>query len=254
MINCNLILVFPISYWFFRYLFMHKICYILLLTFVVFTLQAQEEGQLSQFDTIPIQGNLIDSLPVLQDSLATPNEDLGKRKFRLKLKGMFKGPYPIPKKALLLSFAVPGLGQIYNKKYWKLPIVYGAIGGLGYAAFFNRSEYIRFRTAHRYRVDGDPTTVDEFTINGIERTDAENLRNIRDGYAKDMQLSYAGLIIVYALGAVDAFVDAHLYHFNVDEDLSMSIIPNVQLSPEQVSPTLTFSFQLRNKKTTRLYF
>ena len=104
---------------------------------------------------------------VLQDSIAaiTEKSDVKKKKKKKKeffVKRILKEPYPSPNKAALLSLILPGAGQAYNKKYWKIPIVYAGIGGLGYAIHRNGREFRDFREQHLFRVDGDPNTVDRF--------------------------------------------------------------------------------------------
>ena len=67
-----------------------------------------------------------------------------------------------PKKAALFSTALPGLGQAYNKKYWKIPIIYAGFAGLGYAFSVNQTKFVNYRNAYKYRIDGDITTTDEY--------------------------------------------------------------------------------------------
>ena len=128
-----------------------------------------------------------------------------------------------PKKALLFSVGLPGAGQVYNRHYWKLPIVYGALGGMTYLVITNTQELKRFRTAYLHRVDGDPDTVDEFV--GIY-TDS-GLASLRDQALGNVELSYIGLSLAYILTAVDAFVGAHLKTFDINDDLSLGIQPGL---------------------------
>ncbi len=124
-------------------------------------------------------------------------------------------------KALLMAI-IPGGGQIYNKKYWKLPIVYGGLGLSIYNIQKNKREYKRFDQARTYRLDHNPNTVDtEFpnlTLDAINR--------IRQGYDKNVQLSYIMTGLVYSLSIMDAFVDAHLSEFDVGDDLSLKLTPS----------------------------
>jgi len=126
-----------------------------------------------------------------------------------------------PTKATLLSLAVPGLGQCYNKKWWKVPIIYGGFAALTYGVIFNHTEFHRFKTAYGYRVDGDSLSVDEF--NG-QISDAELLSNT-DFYRRNRDLSYIGIGLLYVLNIIDAAVDAHLYDFDVSDNLSMRVQP-----------------------------
>jgi hypothetical protein len=124
-------------------------------------------------------------------------------------------------KAVRYSAMLPGLGQAYNRKYWKIPIIYGLGGFTVYTAVGNHREYIRHRDAYRIRVDGNPETVDEFV--GIQSN--AQLRANRDVYRNDRDLFWILTAAVYALNLVDASVDAHLFHFNVSDDLSVRLMP-----------------------------
>jgi TM2 domain-containing membrane protein YozV len=139
--------------------------------------------------------------------------------------------YPNPNKALLLSFIVPGAGQIYNKKYIKLPFVFGAFGGLIYAIDYNTGNYRRFRDAYALKLDGE---IHEFTGTTID--DAASLKRRRDDFRKNMELSYILLVIAYLLNGVDAYVDAHLLQFDVSEDLGLRIQPQTTLSGFSATP------------------
>ena len=127
-----------------------------------------------------------------------------------------------PGKAALRSAILPGWGQIYNKKYWKLPIIYGAFAGLGYLISFNNKEYHNYNDALVARQDDDPETVDtEFA----GKYSDENLRSLSDYYHRNRDLSILLTVLVYSLNVMDAHVDAHLYSFDVSEDLSLHVDP-----------------------------
>ena len=120
-----------------------------------------------------------------------------------------------PKKALFLSLALPGAGDVYNKRWWKLPLVYGGIGGVIYGIDWNTKQFNRFKTALNLKRQGE---VHEFTDTRLD--DETALRNLRDSFDKNKQLSYIGLVAVHGLQAIWAFVDAHLKDFDIDEDIS----------------------------------
>lgn len=122
-------------------------------------------------------------------------------------------------KAVRYSMMLPGLGQAYNRKYWKIPIIYGLGGFTVYTAIQNGREYIRYRDAYRLRVDGDPATIDEFQgqINNVV------LRQNRDAFRQQRDLFWILTAGVYALNLVDAAVDAHLFDFNVSDNLSIHL-------------------------------
>ncbi len=134
-----------------------------------------------------------------------------------------KAKYHSPKKATLMSAIIPGLGQIYNKKYWKLPIIYGGFAALIYSLEFNQSEYVQFRDAYKYRVDNNPATVDKYV--GIVPDDALNTLQLT--YHRYRDLSAIGLGLLYVLNVVDASVDAHLFTFDVGDDLSLNVHPTI---------------------------
>ncbi len=158
-------------------------------------------------------------------------------------KKRFTGPFPIPKKALVMAFSIPGGGQIYNKKYWKLPIVYGLYGLIGYSLYDNTRKFRLYKEGYLAKLNGRPT-IEEF-----ENAQANVLLSFRNKHRKNIQLSAIGLLVGHALVGIDAFVDAHLYHFNVDEDLSMGIAPSFQYTmDEQFAPGVRVSLSLREDK------
>ncbi len=133
-----------------------------------------------------------------------------------------------PTKASILSAVIPGTGQIYNRKYWKAPIVWG---GLGLSIYFiqeNSREYHRYKDDYIAMTDNDPNTVDEF--NG--RYSSDEILRVTDTYRKWRDLSYICLGAVYILNIVDASVDAHFVRFDVSPDLSMGIGPSIPLAAQ----------------------
>jgi len=135
------------------------------------------------------------------------------------LKNIFKGK---PGRALTYSLLLPGAGQIYNKKYWKLPLVYSALGFPIYLISFNKSEYDRFDKAYRMRIDLKENSTDEF-VGILEPSAIDSYRSL---YDKNLQRSYLALVGAYLLIGIEAFVDRHLMEFDVSDDLSMSIYPS----------------------------
>jgi Family of unknown function (DUF5683) len=160
----------------------------------------------------------------------------------------FKKDYPSPKRAAVLSAIVPGLGQVYNKKYWKLPLVYGTMGTMVYFISVNRSEYKAFAQDYRDRLDEDPGTIDRWTSQGINLS-TESIRSIRDDYRKRTEMSYIGLVFSYLLTGVDAYVDAHLLRFDVSDDLSMQLQPHYEYTPfKDGGMGLSLTFQPSSKE------
>lgn len=134
-----------------------------------------------------------------------------------------KGVSHSPKKAALLSTILPGAGQVYNKKYWKLPIIYAGAAGLAYSFQFNQSRYVKYRDAYKYRIDNDASTTDDYI--GIYSDD--NLNTLQKYYHRYRDLTVIGFAALYALNIIDASVDAHLFTFDVSDNLSMKVEPTL---------------------------
>ncbi|MFZ2283096.1 MAG: DUF5683 domain-containing protein [Lutibacter sp.] len=125
-----------------------------------------------------------------------------------------------PAKAAFYSAVLPGLGQAYNKKYWKIPIVYGALGSGIYFYQSNNDSFNRARTAYKLRINEKP---DEFDgLNGNIFLSKDALISAQKSYKKDRDLSLLVTIGLYVLQIVEASVNAHLLQHNVDSNLSVS--------------------------------
>jgi len=134
--------------------------------------------------------------------------------------------HPDPRKASMYSAVFPGLGQIYNRKYWKVPIVYAGFAGLGWYINFTNDQFVRYRNALNFRTDGNPDTVDEFADD--LRYNQDVLVRFKDYYRRQRDLTFIFTTLFYALNIIDAAVDAHLFQFDVSEDLGMKISPSFQ--------------------------
>jgi hypothetical protein len=147
-----------------------------------------------------------------------------------------------PKKATYMAF-VPGLGQIYNKKYWKLPIVYGGFVALIYSVGFYQTQYDQLKQAVLDRQAkiplSDPT---------LEPLDLANLISFRDFYRENRDLSWIGIGGLYALQIIDAAVDAHLQEFDVSENLSLKWQPDYRVQSGQAFVGATIWLQLGKSK------
>jgi hypothetical protein len=161
-------------------------------------------------------------------------------------------PKHSPTKATLLSLALPGAGQAYNKKYWKIPIVYAAIGSAFYFARQQEKSFNEFKGAYLARVDDDPNTVDDKYQNVYSN---ENLLSLIDFHRENRDLLYVLTGVAYILNVVDAAVDAHLYYFDVSDDLSANIRPNFQFEPvqNQLIPSFTLSLKIGKKPQPTYY-
>ncbi len=146
------------------------------------------------------------------------------------IKRIWTKDYPNPRTAVLLSLALPGAGQIYNKKWWKLPIVYGVIGGFTYAEIDNIKQYRILRDNYKWIVDGDPNT--NPTEAPYTLLDATSMRQYRDQWRRYVELTSVGLGLAYILAATEAYVDAHLSRFDVSDDLTLRIRPSMQATPD----------------------
>lgn len=149
-----------------------------------------------------------------------------------------------PSKAAFYSAVLPGLGQAYNKKYWKIPIVYAAIGTGVYFYIQNDKDYDRYRDAYKRRLAG--FTDDEFygPTPGSPRVTSDGLIRAQQTLKRNKELSLLVTIGFYALNIIDANVDAHLLQYNVDENLAVR--PHFQYNEWENSSdlglTLNFKF------------
>ena len=155
---------------------------------------------------------------------------------------------PKPKKALWLAIALPGAGQIYNRKYWKLPIFYGGIAGCVYAMTWNNQMYRDYQRAYIDITDDDPNTqsYNKFLHLGSKVTEEnksfyQNLfKKRKDRYRRWRDLSIFATVAVYALSVIDAYVDASLSDFDISDDLSLRIAPVVMNGNSPITKTNLF--------------
>jgi hypothetical protein len=137
---------------------------------------------------------------------------------------------PDPEKAVWYALICPGLGQIYNRSYWKVPILYGGIATLSYLIIWNGRMYNDYRNAFHDIMDNDPFTNSYEPIfynmpNASLDWKQNTLRRKKDFYRRNRDLSIFGIIALYVASVVDAFVDAQLYNFTISEDLSFQVEP-----------------------------
>lgn len=142
---------------------------------------------------------------------------------------------PNPMRAMWLSALCPGLGQIYNRRYWKLPIVIGAFVGLTYGMTWNNRMLNDYSKAYRDISDNDPNTRSymDFYPPTVQESKLDKnwltstLKNRKDYYRRYRDICIIGLAAVYVLNVIDAYVDASMMHFDVTPDLSMRWGPTV---------------------------
>ena len=175
-----------------------------------------------------------DSIARMFDELLTNNEVTIKADtiIRTNINPEFK---PNPTKAVLYTLIFPGMGQIYNRKYWKLPIVYGGFIGITYAITWNGNIYHDYSNGYRDLVTGEGNswksllsarTVQEIEANpSLKETYRATFKRKKDYYRRNRDLAVFAMVGLYALCMVDAYVDAQLYDFDVSPDLSMRVEP-----------------------------
>ena len=145
-----------------------------------------------------------------------------------------------PVRATLLSATIPGLGQAYNKKYWKIPLVWAGLATFGYFIVWNNNEYQFYRRNLIYEIEQDPDYPNE---TGLTQ---ETLKSARDQYRRNRDQLVLYGILFYFVQIVDAHVDAHLIEFDVNQDLSVRLEPGyipLDTGGSQIGMSLKFKFK-----------
>lgn len=142
-------------------------------------------------------------------------------------------------KATALSFVCPGAGQIYNGSYWKVPIVVVGMASMVYVIDWNQRGYTRFKLAYDLATDGDDSTVSEFPY-----TPEESLRSIKNSYRRNRDLAIIGTVAVYLVQVADAHIDAHMQAYDISDNLSMKIEPQITQTVSPQGITNNFGFNL----------
>lgn len=171
-----------------------------------------------------------DSAGVLNDSVSLLSTSKPK-----KMKRDWGTWRPDPQRALWLAMVIPGAGQIYNRKFWKLPIIYGGFVGCIYALTWNNQMYKDYSQAYLDIMDNDPGTAsyNKFLHLGQQITpeNEERYKDIfrkrKDKYRRWRDLSFFAMLGVYAISVIDAYVDAELSVFDISKDLSLEVEPAV---------------------------
>lgn len=140
-----------------------------------------------------------------------------------------------PKKASIYSAVLPGLGQAYNKKYWKIPIIYASLSTTIYFIRENQSQLNKFKNAYQERLNGLEDSYKDIY------SDAQ-LNTIMEYYERNRDVSYILTGVVYFLNILDASVDAHLMDFDISEDLSMRAYPSLMNNSSDPTLTLQLNF------------
>ena len=159
---------------------------------------------------------------------------------------------PSPDRAVWMSALFPGLGQLYNRRYWKLPIIIGGFMGLAYATTWNNGMLTDYTRAYRDIMDNDPGTnsyMDFFppttTESSLDKTWLTNLLQSRKNfYRRNRDLCIICIVGVYLLAMVDAYVDASLSHFDITPDLSMDVYPSLFQEQKGMRPAIGLNWAL----------
>ena len=203
-----------------------KRIHILIAFCLLLTAGSQQAKAQDRFDDDSLNVNKFDSISVVVDTTFSKKE----------MKQDWSTWRPDPKRALWLALVIPGGGQIYNRKYWKLPLVYGGFIGCIYAMNWNNTMYKDYSQAYIDLMDNDPNTqsYNQFLHLGMKiTTEADKkryqdiFRKRKDKYRRWRDLSFFVMLGVYALSVIDAYVDAELSVFDISDDLSLKVEPTI---------------------------
>ena len=216
--------------------------------------QMQDSVPFVAADTVLMQ-QMQDAYRASADTLSAPTGD--NSRVSLKRNAQVEKPrfLPDPEKATWLGVVFPGAGQMYNRKYWKLPIVYGGFIGCLYAYNWNSQMYSDYRQAYLDIMDADPNTdsFKDFFRPGYDfEKNSDYLKNVfkkrKDRYRRWRDLSVFAFIGVYALSIIDAYVDAQLANFDIGDDINITLAPtaisnrNTSLANDYYGFNLNFTF------------
>lgn len=174
----------------------------------------------------------VDSLAIAGPSVRVANDSIKRSRWSNEQSFTF---VPDPTKAVWMSALFPGLGQLYNRRYWKLPIVIGAYMGLGYATNWNNTMLRDYTRAYSDIMDSDPNTKSymDFFEPTVKEEDLDKawltnlLRTRKNMYRRNRDLCIICMVGVYAIAMIDAYVDAQLAHFDISRDLSVDVAPTL---------------------------
>jgi len=146
-----------------------------------------------------------------------------------------------PRRATIYSAVLPGLGQIYNRKYWKVPIVYGGFATLGYFINFNNEQYTLYRQAYSDIIDSDPNTTSYLKLKvnpSLLQPDrisnfTDALKSQKDYWRRNRDFVVIGTAVFYALNIIDASVDANFFDFDISDDLTINWAPGPMISMDK---------------------
>ena len=193
--------------------------------------QSDDQAVMDSIAAGDVRIMLEDTLAAITDSASV----LIKKEHKRREKRDWNTWRPDPKRALWLALVIPGGGQIYNRKFWKLPIIYGGFMGCIYALTWNNMMYKDYSQAYLDIMDDDPGTAsyNKFMHLGRQITPENEdqyqkiFKSRKDKYRRWRDLSFFVLLGVYAISVIDAYVDAELSVFDISKDLSLRVEPTV---------------------------
>lgn len=202
--------------------------------------------EVTPVDTVPV---ILNDSTMLTAGEALEADSIAALTKRQKEDEWMPRPYefnPDPTKAVWFAALFPGLGQVYNRRYWKLPIIVGGYLGLAYATNWNNSMLRDYTKAYADLLDNDPDTksyMDLFSPNVKEENlDKSWLRNVlrsrKNYFRRNRDLCIIAMVGVYLLAMVDAYVDASLSHFDITPDLTMDVVPALMQDGRQRYPSV----------------
>ncbi len=205
------------------------------------TATAQKSKEKADIEVPPVTSVADTTTVTADDSVKVVHMD---KLFPKKQKRDWSTWRPDTKRAMWLAIVLPGAGQIYNRKYWKLPIIYGGFVGCAYAITWNNQMYHDYSQAYLDIMDNDPNTqsYNQFLHLGavINSTNMDRYKDIfkkrKDKYRRWRDLGMFVMIGVYALSIIDAYVDASLSQFDISDDLSLHIEPAFLSDPRSSNP------------------
>lgn len=207
-----------------------------IISHLVFSSVAAQTVEPAPMDSIRILEQKVDSM-LAGDTLRISMPDEGEAiiaadTVKLKMPRDWSTWRPNPKKALWLALVLPGAGQIYNRKYWKLPIVYGGFLGCTYALTWNNMMLHDYQQAYLDIMDSDPATKSYekmlpmgYDISGKEERFKTIFKNKKNHFRKYRDMSIFAFVGVYLISVIDAYVDAELSSFDISQDLSLHLEP-----------------------------
>jgi len=138
-----------------------------------------------------------------------------------------------PTKATIMSACLPGLGQIYNHKIWKVPIIYAGLGIMAYFIYFNADEYLNYKCAY---IESSYGNMNGNYSDLVQKYSKEDLLSAQEYYRRNLEISCIFTAVWYALNILDATVDAHLYTYNISDKLSLKVEPSMQQTGFTLKP------------------